>query len=59
MIDALHETLASALVTHARCTCVDRIHWPWKRDETCVRCLALTQYDLRKAAHEIAVKEKL
>jgi hypothetical protein len=49
---ALLHRLASALRTR-RCECLDRAHWPWKRDEKCARCAALEAYDAFIAAASI------
>jgi hypothetical protein len=57
MTDPLHDQLAAIVRTHAKCGCEQRAFWPWRRDVECNRCLALTAYELRKAA-ELAKKER-
>lgn len=57
MTDALHHQLAAVARTHARCLCETKAFWPWRREVTCSRCVALTQFEMRQAA-EAALKVK-
>lgn len=46
----LTDKLASALRTYGRCLCQTKAFWPWRKEYRCGMCLALTDYDLHKAA---------
>ncbi len=57
MIDPLHTQLASA-VRSMKCECLDKEHWPWKREQKCRRCVVLEAFELRKAAADAAKEKK-
>lgn len=58
MIDSLHTTLAACIRTHVRCQCETKAFWPWKREVTCARCVALEAYGIRLAAADAQQQEK-
>lgn len=37
-----------AYVRSQKCQCLDKEHWPWKRDEKCKRCELIAAVDARK-----------